>query len=240
MSKWVLWSRGRLVLSQTAGRQKNVLCSRVSRTEPSLLQAQMNTHNCITHRIRTSRTRRFQLPGNVGFDCLEADQKTRSTGAVPDVLADPRQHRDTSLYWPSLSSEFQRPTSILVSQQSHRGAVGREETAEQDGDQLMHKFVSGAKEMCFALWTAGYWADFIDPTTGAAFFASPSSQTTLQTEEELRHLGFHIEVSGSCTVIRHILRGTPLFVGTVFTNAPTQSAAIARLQGLSNVLDDEE
>lgn len=22
--------------------------------------------------------------------------------------------------------------------------------------------------MCFALWTAGYWADFIDPTTGAA------------------------------------------------------------------------
>lgn len=30
------------------------------------------------------------------------------------------------------------------------------------------QFVSGAKEMCFSLWTAGYWADFIDPTTGAA------------------------------------------------------------------------
>lgn len=191
------------------------------------------------------------------------------------------------------------------------------------------QFVSGAKEMCFALWTAGYWADFIDPTTGTAvsysgisspsrerisdglwyfiifanlqgtqlnaarvsckdelilaadfsssvivaqhggsvlredtiipvnflrwqdynsslsylppqFFASPSSQTTLQTDEQLRHLGFHIEVSGSCTVIRHILRGTPLFVGTVFTNAPANSAAIARLQGLSNILDDEE
>lgn len=72
------------------------------------------------------------------------------------------------------------------------------------------------------------------------FFASPSSQTTLRTEEELRHLGFHIEASGSCTVIRHILKGTPLFVGTVFTNAPTESAAVARLQGLSNVLDDEE
>ncbi|KAI4797947.1 hypothetical protein KUCAC02_024749, partial [Chaenocephalus aceratus] len=56
-------------------------------------------------------------------------------------------------------------------------------------------FVSGAKEMCFALWTAGYWADFIDPTTGEAFFASPSSQTKLRTEEELRDLGFHIEVA---------------------------------------------
>lgn len=133
--------------------------------------------------------------------------------------------------------------------------------------------MSGAKEMCFSLWTAGYWADFIDPTTGTAvspslrvavffffshtkdaqclhkstrpyvprqFFASPLSQTTLRTEEELRHLGFHIEASGSCTVIRHILRGTPLFVGTVFTNAPTHSAAIARLQGLSNILEDED
>lgn len=72
------------------------------------------------------------------------------------------------------------------------------------------------------------------------FFASASSQTTLQTEEGLRNLGFHIEASGSCTVIRHILRGTPLFVGTVFTNAPTHSATIARLQGVSNGLDDEE
>lgn len=72
------------------------------------------------------------------------------------------------------------------------------------------------------------------------FFASPSSSSALRPEEQLRHLGFHIEVSGSCTVIRHVLNGSPLFVGTVFTSAPTNSAAIARLQGLSNVLDEEE
>lgn len=78
------------------------------------------------------------------------------------------------------------------------------------------------------------------PFSTSQFFASPLSQTALQTEEELRHLGFHIEASGSCTVIRHILKGTPLFVGTVFTNAPTHSTAVARLQGLSNGLDEEE
>ncbi|CDQ56324.1 unnamed protein product [Oncorhynchus mykiss] len=32
-----------------------------------------------------------------------------------------------------------------------------------------------------------------------------------------RHLGFHIEASGSCTVIHHVLRETPTFVGTAFT-----------------------
>ncbi|XP_068612383.1 cobalamin trafficking protein CblD-like [Brachionichthys hirsutus] len=123
------------------------------------------------------------------------------------------------------------PITVVTVTQSHSLC---EEATEQDRDQLLHRFVSGAKEMCFSLWTAGYWADFIDPTTGAAFFAS--GQSSLRTEEELRHLGFLIEASGSCTVIRPILRGTPLFVGSVFTNAPAHSAAIARLRGL----DEEE
>lgn len=128
-------------------------------------------------------------------------------------------------------------TVVTVTQTSGRS---EDKETELDRDQLLSKFVSGAKEMCFALWTAGYWADFIDPTTGAAFFASPLGETTLRTDSELGHRGFHIEVSSSCTVIRHILRGTSLFVGTIFTNAPVQSAAIARLQGFSDALNDEE
>ncbi|GAA6217892.1 methylmalonic aciduria and homocystinuria type D homolog, mitochondrial-like [Lates japonicus] len=300
MSSGVLCGRGRLVLSQTAGRQA-LAALRVGRTRTFSAASSDEPYITVSPTESGPRTvwpdenmgpfgpqdQRFQLPGNVGFDChLEgmADQKKAPVHrTVPDVLTAPGSTERHQFILAQFVSEFQgklgpismrvhkaeqyfnqtdtdcsinscpellrkdlellfpsAPTTsitvVTVTQRSSR----REETAEQDGDQLMHRFVSGAKEMCFALWTAGYWADFIDPTTGAAFFASPSSQTTLQTEEELRHLGFHIEVSGSCTVIRHILRGTPLFVGTVFTNAPTQSAAIARLQGLSNVLDDEE
>lgn len=82
-------------------------------------------------------------------------------------------------------------TVVTVTQRSGRC----EEAAEPDRDQLLQRvsavaflngfvgvmlrqlvtvclsslqFVSGAKEMCFSLWTAGYWADFIDPATGAA------------------------------------------------------------------------
>ncbi|XP_033471320.2 metabolism of cobalamin associated Da [Epinephelus fuscoguttatus] len=152
-----------------------------------------------------------------------------SINSCPELL-----RKELELMFPSAPTNSITVVTVTQSNSWCEGAV------EQDRDQLLHKFVNGAKEMCFALWTAGYWADFIDPTTGEAFFASPQSQPKLRTEEELRDLGFHIEVSGSCTVIRHILRGTPLFVGTVFTNAPTHSAAIARLQGLSNALPDEE
>ncbi|MEQ2197166.1 hypothetical protein XENOCAPTIV_024528 [Xenoophorus captivus] len=126
---------------------------------------------------------RFQLPGNVGFDChldgMGNQKKVPVHRTVPDVLTTP--------------SSTERHQFILA--------------------QFVNEF---------------------------HFFASPSSVTALIAEEQLRHLGFHIEVSGSCTVIRHILRGTPLFVGTVFTNAPPNSAAITRLQGLSNGSDDEE
>lgn len=230
---------------------------------------------------------RFQLPGNVGFDChLEGLspnlKKIPVHKTVPDVLSAPssseRHHfvlaqfvnefhgklgpistrvqkadhyfnqtetdctiyscpellrKDLELMFPSVPPSA--ITVVTVTQKSsHR------DDALQDDNQLFDRFVNGAKEMCFALWTAGYWADFIDPATGEAFFASASSQSALSTEEELHNLGFHIEVSASCTVIRHILRGTPMFVGTVFTNAPTHSAAIARLQGLTNLLDEEE
>lgn len=152
-----------------------------------------------------------------------------SISSCPELL-----RKELELMFPSAPTTS--ITVVTVTQSNSRC----EEAVELNREQQLLKFVSGAKEMCFALWTAGYWADFIDPTTGEAFFASPSSQTKLHTEEELRDLGFHIEVSGSCTVIRHILRGTPLFVGTVFTNAPTHSAAVARLQGLSHVVADEE
>ncbi|XP_014876279.1 methylmalonic aciduria and homocystinuria type D homolog, mitochondrial [Poecilia latipinna] len=153
-----------------------------------------------------------------------------SVSSCPELLK-----KELELMFPSAPTAS--ITVVTVTQRRGRQDDG---AAEPDRDQLLHKFVSGAKEMCFALWTAGYWADFINPTTGEAFFASPLAASALRPEEQLRHLGFHIEVSGSCTVIRHILRGTPLFVGTVFTDAPANSDAVTRLQGLSNGFDEEE
>lgn len=301
MSSSVLCGRSRLVLSKAAGHPA-LASLRVGRTRTFSAASSDEPYVAVSHTDSGPRTvwpdenmgpfgpqdQRFQLPGNVGFDChLEGMEEPKSAPVhrtVPDVLTAPssserqqfilaqfvnefhgklgpistRVHKaeqyfnqtdtdcsisscpellkkDLELLFPTAPSSS--ITVVTVTQSSGRW---EDEAAEPDKDQLLNKFVSGAKEMCFALWTAGYWADFIDPTTGEAFFASPSSQTSLRTDEQLRDLGFHIEVSGSCTVIRHVLRGTPLFVGTVFTNAPPHSTAIARLQGLSNALDDEE
>lgn len=302
MSSTVLYGRGRMVLTQAA-RCQALSSLGVGRTRTFSTASSDEPYVAVSHTDSGPRTvwpdesmgpfgpqdQRFQLPGNVGFDChlegMEDQKKAPVHRTVPDVLTSPSSAERHQFILAQFVNEFQgklgpismrvhkaeqyfsqtatdcsvsscpellrkdlellfpsAPTSsITVVTVTQKGSQLEDEaTVEQDAKQLLQKFVSGAKEMCFALWTAGYWADFIDPTTGAAFFASPSSQSMLRTDGPLQHLGFHIEASGSCTVIRHILEGTPLFVGTVFTNAPTQSAAIARLQGLSNVLDEQE
>uniref|UniRef100_A0A1A8GC14 Methylmalonic aciduria (Cobalamin deficiency) cblD type, with homocystinuria n=1 Tax=Nothobranchius korthausae TaxID=1143690 RepID=A0A1A8GC14_9TELE len=292
----VMCGRSRLILSRAASCQ-NFASLRAARCRTFSAASSDGPYISVSHTDSGPRTvwpdesmgpfgpqdQRFQLPGNVGFDChLEGmgnQRKAPVHKTVPDVLSTPssterqqfvlaqfvnefhgklgplstRVHRAEQYFNPtdtdcSISScpelirkelEQMFPsapaasiTVVTVTQRSTR-------LENQDEDLLLHKFVSGAKEMCFALWTAGYWADFIDPATGAAFFASPLSPAALQPDVPLTHLGFHIEVSGSCTVIRHVLRGTSLFVGTVFTNAPTNSTAITRLQGQANALEEE-
>ncbi|XP_056157207.1 cobalamin trafficking protein CblD-like [Lampris incognitus] len=298
MSTSVLCSRGGLAVSRAACRQALTALG-MSRIRPFSAASSDEPYVATSHTQSGPRTvwpdenmgpfgpqdQRFQLPGNVGFDChLEGmgDNKAAPVHkTVPDVLTTPSSserhefilaqfisqfqgnegsvytrvrkaelyfdQNDTDCYISSCPELLRKdlelffPTApassltvVTVAQKS-----GRPEEPEQNKDQMLHRFVNGAKEMCFALWTAGYWADFIDPTTGLAFFGSPSSQTSLRTDGELQQMGFHIEVSGSCTVIRHILKGTPMFVGTVFTNAPTYSPAVNRLQGLPNALDDD-
>ncbi|XP_069022453.1 metabolism of cobalamin associated Da [Embiotoca jacksoni] len=302
MSSSVLCGRSRSALSQAAACHRALVSLRVGGTRTFSAASSDEPYVAASPADSGPRTvwpdenmgpfgpqdRRFQLPGNVGFDChlegTEDQQKAPVRRTAPDLLTVPSGTERHQFVLAQFVNEFQGKlgpvskrvrkaeryfnqsdtdcsfsscpellkkdlellfpsapaTSITVVTVTQKGDRREDEAAEQEGDRLLRKFVSGAKEMCFALWTAGYWADFIDPTTGAAFFASPSSQTSPQTDEQLRHLGFHIEVSGSCTVIRHILRGTPLFVGTVFTNAPPHSSAIAKLQGLSNLLEDEE
>ncbi|KAK2839374.1 hypothetical protein Q5P01_013114 [Channa striata] len=100
---------------------------------------------------------------------------------------------------------------------------------EQERDQMLDKFVEGAKEICYTLQKDGFWADFIDPSSGLAFFGSYTNNMLFETDDRYRHLGFQIEDLGCCRVIRHPLWGTHIFVGTIFTNAPPSSLIVKKL-----------
>ncbi|XP_030627106.1 metabolism of cobalamin associated Da isoform X2 [Chanos chanos] len=229
---------------------------------------------------------RFQLPGNVGFDChLKGTDEQRSRPVhqtVPDVLSTPSSSERHEFVLAQFVNEYQGKEVSLLAQRISKAehyfddwnvecsmhscpellktelqlffpalpssaitvvTVTEKNLTEgmmEDRGELMDKFVRGAKEICFTLWRGGYWADFIDPTSGRAYFGSQPNDSILSADDLRHHLGFDIEYLASCRVVRHILKETPMFVGTLITNAPSNSQIMERLQGLSSSFEEED
>ncbi|XP_059198879.1 metabolism of cobalamin associated Db [Centropristis striata] len=120
---------------------------------------------------------------------------------------------------------------VTVTQKTQNDMTAWCAEVEQEREQMLDQFVVGAKEICCALQSEGFWADFIDPSSGLAFFGSYTNNTLFETDDRYRHLGFQIEDLGCCRVIRHPLWGTHVFVGTIFTSAPPNSLIMQKLQG---------
>ncbi|XP_071812777.1 cobalamin trafficking protein CblD-like [Apostichopus japonicus] len=101
---------------------------------------------------------------------------------------------------------------------------------ETERDELLDHFIGSAEDICKVLTSAGYWADFIDPSSGQAFIGSSNPSTSLfETDERFKQLGFDIEDLGCCKCVRHTVWGTHAFVGAIFTTAPADSEIIKEL-----------
>ncbi|XP_051566350.1 methylmalonic aciduria and homocystinuria type D homolog, mitochondrial-like isoform X2 [Myxocyprinus asiaticus] len=227
--------------------------------------------------------KRFQLPGNVGFDCHLEGTVEQRTAPIYNIMQDVftaqssserhnfvlaqfinRLHendktaaaqninkaehyfdhaivecavqscpellkKDFELMFPEAPSTGMMV--VTVTQRTQNDMTAWTEKVDQEREQLLAQFIAGAKEICYALRTEGFWADFIDPSSGLAFFGSYTNNTLFETDERYRHLGFQIEDLGCCKVIRHTVWGMHAFVGTIFTTAPPNSQIMKKLQG---------
>ncbi|XP_016895301.1 metabolism of cobalamin associated Db isoform X2 [Cynoglossus semilaevis] len=122
-------------------------------------------------------------------------------------------------------------TVVTVTQRTVNDMTAWSPEVEQEREVLLSKFVGGAQQICSALQSEGFWADFIEPSCGLPFFGPYTNNTLFETDERYRHLGFQIEDLGCCRVIGHRLWGTHVFVGTIVTEAPPTSSVMKRLQG---------
>ncbi|XP_030065203.1 cobalamin trafficking protein CblD isoform X2 [Microcaecilia unicolor] len=118
---------------------------------------------------------------------------------------------------------------LTVTQKTENDMTSWSEEVEHEREMMLEKFINGAKEICHALHANGYWADFIDPSSGLAFFGPYTNNTLFETDEHYLHLGFFIDDLGCCKVIRHNLWDTHVFVGSIFTNASPDSHIMKKL-----------
>lgn len=95
--------------------------------------------------------------------------------------------------------------------------------------QLVEEFISAAIHLCNSLHSAGYWADFIDPTSGQPYLESNTNVKLYETDRQYRHFGFEISNFSGCRVVQHHQLGTRPYVGCVFTKAPLDHPLIIGL-----------
>ncbi|XP_061914753.1 cobalamin trafficking protein CblD-like isoform X2 [Entelurus aequoreus] len=272
MPSTVLCGGGRLVRSQTIGRQM-LAAMEVCRVRTFSTANPDEPYIAVSHADSGPRTvwpdenmgpfgpqdQRFQLPGNVGFDShlegVEEKKKSTANRVVPDVLTAPCSAERHQFVLAQFVNEFQGKLGP-ISKRVHKAEQYFHQTDTDCSINSCPELLRKDLELLFptapntsiTVVTVSQRSGLLEEAEPdreqllSRFFASPVSQSAAHTgkeEEEPLHSGFRIETSGPCTVIRHLLRGTPWFVGTVFTNAPTHSAVITRLQGRSRGLDDE-
>ncbi|XP_059145600.1 cobalamin trafficking protein CblD-like [Physella acuta] len=100
---------------------------------------------------------------------------------------------------------------------------------EQEREKLLEMFIQGAVELCQAFDDSGFWADFIDPSSGKPFKSPHTNFTLFETDERYRKLGFDIRDLGCCKVISHPVWGTRSYIGSLFTNAPLNHPILMNL-----------
>ena len=119
------------------------------------------------------------------------------------------------------------------------------EEVETEREEVTHASVLHCKEICGRLRDEGYWADFIDPSSGTPHFSAHTNHTLFETDERYRLLGFSIEDLGCCKVtpvfftkmcdeslfqvISHNKFGRHVFVATIVTNASSESEVVGNI-----------
>ncbi|XP_050513940.1 cobalamin trafficking protein CblD-like [Diabrotica virgifera virgifera] len=92
---------------------------------------------------------------------------------------------------------------------------------ELETERLAQTFLIAAKSICDKLRNVGYWADFINPFSGRPYFAPSALRELYQNDEKFRCLDFQIVEIKDCKVISNEDSGKKHFIGSLFTNAPS-------------------
>ncbi|ETN71149.1 hypothetical protein NECAME_00838 [Necator americanus] len=128
--------------------------------------------------------------------------------------------RDMKHLFPGMNFDNVNVTVMNIAQKSENDMKAWSEEMQEERDMLTASFISSATAMATTLRRCGYWADFIDPSSGRPYLGKFTNHALFETDDAYKDMGFRIEDLGCCKVLQHVAWGTHAFVGTLFTDAP--------------------
>ncbi|ELU06358.1 hypothetical protein CAPTEDRAFT_158712 [Capitella teleta] len=152
----------------------------------------------------------------LGLECVAQE--------LPELL-----RKDFQDLFPEQDFRSRNLTVITLSQHTENNMTMWSPEVEEEREVMLENFVCSASDICTSLQAAGYWADFIDPSSGKPYLGPHTNSTLFETDERFRHFGFEINDLGCCKVISHQLWGSHSYVGCLFTNAPLDHPVISQL-----------
>ncbi|XP_046846149.1 cobalamin trafficking protein CblD-like isoform X1 [Xenia sp. Carnegie-2017] len=133
----------------------------------------------------------------------------------------PSLQRSFADLFPDKKLDADELTIICICQHTLNDMTVWSQDVDQEREELLKSFIESATDICELLKSQGYWADFIDPSSGNAYFGPYSNSTFFETDERYNQLGFRVIDLGCCKALSHKSWGTFIYVGSIFTNAPT-------------------
>ncbi|XP_046846150.1 cobalamin trafficking protein CblD-like isoform X2 [Xenia sp. Carnegie-2017] len=159
-----------------------------------------------------SKDPKFPLPGNMNIDGKVECSVQKCTPSLQRSFAD---------LFPDKKLDADELTIICICQHTLNDMTVWSQDVDQEREELLKSFIESATDICELLKSQGYWADFIDPSSGNAYFGPYSNSTFFETDERYNQLGFRVIDLGCCKALSHKSWGTFIYVGSIFTNAPT-------------------
>jgi hypothetical protein len=144
-----------------------------------------------------------------------------SAQACPRLLK-----RDLKYLFPNMGLEKMAINVLNLTQKTAHDMSAWSPAMEEERDTLTASFISSGQAICSVLRNCGYWADFVDPSSGRPYLGQYSNHALFETDDSYKSMGFAIEDLGCCKVLKHITWGSHAFVGTLFTNAPLDSQIV--------------
>ncbi|KAL6728761.1 hypothetical protein Aduo_010499 [Ancylostoma duodenale] len=143
--------------------------------------------------------------------------------------------KDMKLLFPGMNFDNVNVSVMNITQKTENDMKAWSEEMEQEREMLTAAFISSATAIATTLRRCGYWADFIDPSSGRPYLGKFTNHTLFETDDAYKQMGFRIEDLGCCKVrpftvycarifveqvLQHVIWATNAFVGTLFTDAP--------------------